>query len=122
MTTKVEVTNPTDYADVVGAVNSVRDSVDALPAKLTRAAVAQFDLQAAAQSTHVRMRTSKLVISPTIAGLVIIGIGQRVYNFTFVASLPMVLPFVQLIDRGVDVFCTPPAGGFCTAYMIYTAE
>jgi len=109
--------------EVVSAVDRVHDAIQSLPAKLTPATPAQFDLTAVAQSTHVRMRTGYLIMSPTAAGLVTLNIGQRAYPFTFAAGVlvPVVLPFVKIVDRGVDVWIVP-AAGVVTAYLIYTPD
>lgn len=114
---------PNDEGAVfIEAVHGVRNAVDALPAKLKPATPGQFEVTAAPQATHVKMRTSFIVISPAAAGAVALNIGFRVWVFTFAGAVPIMLPFVQLVDRGVDIWMPIGAAGITTAYLIYTPE
>lgn len=106
-------------------VVSALDRVHAAVKSLSAATPGQFDLTVVPQATHVKMRTSSLVMSIAAAGVATLNIGSRTWVFTFAAATPIVLPFVEKVDRGVDVFIVGVGAGApvaMTAYLIYTPE
>lgn len=105
--------------EVVSAVDRVHAAVKSLSA----ATPGQFDLTIAPQATHVRMRTSALVLAPTAAGIMTLTIGLKTWAFSFAAvAVPVVLPFYEKVDRGVDIFMNFGVAAPGMAYLIYTPE
>lgn len=114
--------------EVITAIDRVSGGIDRVIKKLSPATIAQFTLTAAAQATHVKMRTQTIVMSPgNAAGIATLVIGTERWPFVWstvgAMTFPIALPFVQIIDRGVDISLVLSGGMVtCTAYLIYTAE
>ncbi len=107
--------------EVTDRLERIRTSIDALPGKLSPAAVAMFRLTTVRQQTHVRMRSQSLVLAPSAAATITVTIGGEAFVFGFASAIPVLLPFPRLVDRGIDAFATASAGTV-EAWIVYTAD
>ena len=59
-----------------------------------------------APSSHLRLRVRYLIASRTTAGIGSLTVGSETYDFDLPASMPIIIPFPLVLERGVDLSFT----------------